>query len=114
MLKKRKHPRKPRRIELKINNVTLVIKEPVKWTFKLDIDTVPPCFNPTPLVPFSITGRPCLSKADLDPLDIHNHKFLVQAATGKRLEEIIEEQERVEVQVNAFRRMYNFWVKGEM
>ena len=33
---------------------------------------------------------------------------------GKTVEEIIEEQERVEAQVNAFRRMYNFWVKGEM
>lgn len=114
MLKKRKHPRKPRRIELKINNVTLVIKEPVKWTWTFKLDMVPPCFNSTPLVPFTITGRPCLSKADLDPLDIRNHKFLVQAATGKRLEEIIEEQERFEAQANAIRRMYNFWVKGEV
>ena len=112
MLKKRKHPRKPRRIELKIDNVTLVIKEPVKWTFKFD--TVPPCVSFTPLVPFTITGRPYLSKADLDSLDIRNHECLVQAATGKSLEEIIEEQERFEAQANAIRRMYNFWVKGEV
>lgn len=105
MLKKRKHPRKPRRIELKINNVTLVIKEPVKWTFKSD--NVPPCFNSTPLVPFTIN-------VDLDPFDIHNHKGLVQAATGKRLEEILEEQGRIEAQANAIRRLYNFWVKGEI
>ena len=104
MLKKRKHLRKPRRIELKVNNVTLVIKEPIKWTFKFD--NALPCFD-TPLVPFTTDIK-------FDLFDIHNHKGLVQAATGKRLEEIIEEQERIESQANAIQRMYNFWVKGEV
>ena len=103
MLKKRKRPRKPRRIELKINNVTLVIKEPVKWIFKFD-NVLPPCFNyGTPLVDI-----------EFGLFDIHNRKGLVQAATGKRLEEIIEEQERIESRANAIRRMYDFWVKGEV
>ena len=105
MLKKRKRPRKPRRIEIKINNVTLVIKHPTKWTVKVE-NTPPLCFD-TPLVPFA-------ADIVLDPFDIRNHKGLVQAATGKRLEEIIEEQERIESQTNAIRRMYNFWVKGEV
>lgn len=104
MIKKRKHPRKPRRIEIKINDVTLVIKHP-KWTIK--VENVPPlCFD-TPLVP-------CVCDIVFDPFDIHNHKGLVQAATGKSLEEIIEEQERIESQANVIRRMYNFWVKGEV
>lgn len=106
MLKKRKHPRKPRRIELKVNNVTLVIKEPIKWTFKFDNAPPPPCFD-APLMPFATDIK-------FDLFDMHNHKGLVQAATGKRLEEIIEEQERIESQANAIQRMYNFWVKGEV
>jgi len=105
MLKKRKHPRKPRRIELKINNVTLVIKHPTKWVVKVE-NTPPLCFD-TPLVPFATDIK-------FDLFDIRNHKGLVQAATGKSLEEIIEEQERIESQANAIRRMYNFWVKGEV
>lgn len=104
MLKKRKCPRKPRRIELKVNNVTLVIKEPIKWTFKFD--NTPPYFD-APLVPFATDIK-------FDLFDIHNHKGLVQAATGKHLEEIIEEQERIESQANAIQRMYKFWVKGEV
>ncbi len=103
MLKKRKCPRKPRRIEIKVNDVTLVIKHPTKWTIK--VENTPPLVD-TPLVPF------CDAKFDL--FDIRNHKGLVQAATGKRLEEIIEEQERFEAQANAIQRMYNFWVKGEV
>ena len=105
MIKKRKHLRKPRRIELKINNVTFVIKHPTKWTVKVE-NTPPLCFD-TPLVPFTADIK-------FDPFDIHNHKGLVQAATGKRLEEIIEEQERIESRANAIRRMYDFWVKGEV
>ena len=105
MIKKRKHPRKPRRIELKINNVTFVIKHPIKWTVKVE-NTPPPCFD-TPLVPFTADIK-------FDLFDIHNRKGLVQAATGKRLEEIIEEQERIESRANAIRRMYDFWVKGEV
>ena len=105
MLKKRKCPRKPRRIEIKINNVTLVIKHPTKWTVKVE-NTPPLCFD-TPLVPF-------VTDIKFDLFDIRNHKDFVQAATGKRLEEIIEEQERIESQANAIRRMYNFWVKGEV
>ena len=107
MLKKRKHPRKLRRIELKVNNVTLVIKHPTKWVVKVE-NTPPLCFD-TPLVPFTFTAD-----IKFDLFDIRNHKGLVQAATGKRLEEIIEEQERIEAQTNAIRRMYNFWVKGEV
>lgn len=105
MLKKRKRPRKPRRIEIKINDVTLVIKHPTKWIVKVE-NAPPPCFD-TPLVPF-------VCDFVFDPFDIRNRKGLVQAATGKRLEEIIEEQERIESQANAIRRMYNFWVKGEV
>ena len=45
---------------------------------------------------------------------VNNAPIFVDAATGKRLEEIIEEQERFEAQVNAIRRMYNFRVKGEV
>lgn len=103
MLKKRKHPRIPRRIEIKVNNVTLVIKNPTKWTIKVEKF---PCFD-TPLVPV-------FNDIKFDLFDIHNRKGLVQAATGKRLEEIIEEQERIESQANAIQRMYNFWVKGEV
>ena len=105
MLKKQKRPRKLRRIELKINNVTLVIKHPIKWTVK--VENVPPLRFDTPLVPFA-------ADIEFDPFDIRNRKGLVQAATGKRLEEIIEEQERIESQANAICRMYNFWVKGEV
>ena len=105
MLKKRKRPRKPRRIEIKINNVTLVIKHPTKWIVKVE-NTPPLCFD-APLVPFATDIK-------FDLFDIRNHKGLVQAATGKRLEEIIEEQERIESQANAIYRMYNFWVKGEV
>lgn len=104
MLKKRKCPRIPRRIEIKINDVTLVIKHPIKWTVK--VENTPPLVD-TPLVPF-------FSDIKFDFFDIRNHKGLVQAATGKRLEEIIEEQERFEAQQNAIRRMYDFWVKGEV
>ena len=103
MLKKRKCPRKPRRIEIKINDVTLVIKHPTKWTVK--VENIPPLCD-TPLMPV------CDIKFDL--FDIREHKGFVQAATGKRLEEIIEEQERIEARTNAIRRMYNFWVKGEV
>ena len=102
MLKKRKHPRIPRRIEIKVNNVTLVIKNPTKWVVKVENAPLPY----TPLVPFN--------DIKFDLFDIRDHKGLVQAATGKRLEEIIEEQERIESQANAIRRMYNFWVKGEV
>lgn len=105
MLKKRKRPRIPRRIEIKINNVTLVIKNPTKWVVKVENAPLP-CFD-TPLVPV-------FNDIKFDLFDIHSHKGLVQAATGKRLEEIIEEQERIESQANAIRRMYNFWVKGEV
>jgi len=105
MLKKRKCPRKPRRIELKVNNVTLVIKNPTKWVVKVENAPLP-CFD-TPLVPV-------FNDIKFDLFDIHNRKGLVQAATGKRLEEIIEEQERFEAQANAIQRMYNFWVKGEV
>ena len=57
---------------------------------------------------------PFVNDISCDPFDIRNHRGLVQAATGKRLEEIIEEQERIESQANAIRRLYNFWVKGEV
>jgi len=105
MLKKRKRPRIPRRIEIKVNNVTLVIKHPTKWVVKVENAPLP-CFD-TPLVPV-------FNDIKFDLFDIRDHKGLVQAATGKRLEEIIEEQERFESQANAIRRMYNFWVKGEV
>ena len=100
MLKKRKQPRKLRRIELKINNITLVIKHPTKWTAKVENSPLLPVVNDIHCV--------------FNPFDIHCHAGLVRAATGKRLEEIIEEQERIESQANAIRRMYNFWVKGEV
>lgn len=104
MLKKRKCPRIPRRIEIKINDVTLVIRHPTKWTVK--VENTPPLCD-TPLVPV-------VNDIKFDLFDMRNHKGLVQAATGKRLEEIIEEQERFEAQQNAIRRMYDFWVKGEV
>ena len=102
--KKRKHPRIPRRIEIKVNNVTLVTN-PTKWVVKFENAPLP-CFD-TPLVPV-------FNDIKFDLFDIRDHKGLVQAATGKYLEEIIEEQERIESQANAIRRMYNYWVKGEV
>ena len=106
MLKKRKHPRISRRIELKINNVTFVIKHPTKWTVKVE-NAPPPCFN---YAPFALV----VDDTKFDLFDIRNRKGLVLAATGKSLEEIIEEQECIEARAEAFRRMYNFWVKGEV
>lgn len=98
MSKKRKCPRMPRRIELKINNVTLIIKHPVKWTIN---NNNYPHFNYTPFTP----------TIEFDPFDIRNNKGLVQAATGKSLEEIIEEQERIESKANALQRLCDFWIK---
>lgn len=105
MLKKRKHPRKLRRIELKVGNVTLVFKEPLKFVFKAS-EEEPPYFT---YLPFS-------KDIEFDPahFDITQHRGLVYAATGRRLEEIFEEQERIEARAEAFRRMYDFWIRGKL
>ena len=105
MRKKRKHPRIRRRIEFKVGSFTIVIKNIFDYKFVCEKPASYPCFI---YIPFTQASN------DFSLFDIRNHKCLVKAATGKYLEEIIEEQERIEARAEAFRRMYNYWVKREV